>query len=97
MFSCGHSEIFKNSFFTEHPRWLFLHFLQVIKHTFRKGVNLNEFLKKSPCCDVLIIFCSQHILENKKYKKSPRLFINLSSIVSFAKQLYQGVPHKAEN
>ena len=56
------------------------------------------FLKKAilqPCYDVLIIFYSRHIVWC--IKSQTRLFINLSSIIKFSKQLRQSVTCKAKN
>ena len=88
MFSCEVCKISKKTFFTEHLRWLLLLLRWLLLYFLKKAIS-------QPCYDVLIIFYSRHIVWC--IKSRTRLFINLSSIVKFSKQLHQSVPCKAKN
>ena len=93
VFSCEVGKIFKNTFSYRTP--------QVTASALPVAASVF-FLKKyyltaisQPCYDALIIFSSWHIVWC--IKSRTRLFINLSSIARFSKELRRGVPYKAEN
>ena len=87
VFSCEVCKISKKTFFTEHLRWLLLLLRWLLLYFFKKAIS-------QPCYDVNNFLFSTH---HWCIKSRTRLFINLSSIVKFSKQLRQGVPYKAQN
>ena len=93
VFSCEVGEIFKNTFSYRTPPVTASALPVAASVFFLKKYYLTAI--SQPCYDVLIIFSSRHIVWC--IKSRTRLFINLSSIVKFSKQLRQGVPYKAEN
>ena len=86
------AKFLRTRFLTEHLRWLLLHLRWLLLYFFEK-VLFNSYFATLLWRTNNFFF--RHIVWC--IKSRTLLFMNLSSIVRFSKQLRQGVPYKAEN